>query len=81
MSRFSRAKKIHTATIEGRRAVLETIRSGSRITKLIIHDAMEMKPQLEEILFRAKKDSITVERVTKKQLEFHKESNNYTTFS
>ena len=45
--------------------MLETIRSGSRITKLIIYDAMEMKPQLEEILFRAKKDSITVERVTK----------------
>lgn len=69
MSRFSRAKRIHTATIEGRRAVLETIRSGSRITKLIIYDGMEMKPQLEEILFLAKKGSITVERVTKKQLE------------
>ncbi|MBU88346.1 MAG: 23S rRNA (guanosine(2251)-2'-O)-methyltransferase RlmB, partial [Chloroflexi bacterium] len=36
---------------------------------MIIYDAMEMKPQLEEILFLAKKDSITVERVTKKQLE------------
>ena len=34
MSRFSRAKKVHGQTVEGRRAVLESLRAGRDIERL-----------------------------------------------
>ena len=38
MSRYSRAKKIYTSTVEGRRAVLESIRSDREIKEIIIDE-------------------------------------------
>ena len=37
MSRFTRAKKIHFQTVEGRRSVLESMRSDRKIEKLLIY--------------------------------------------
>jgi 23S rRNA (guanosine2251-2'-O)-methyltransferase len=69
MSRFSRAKKVHGQTVEGRRAVLESLRAGRDIERLIMVEAVELGPQLQEIVMLASEKGIDVEAVSRKDLE------------
>ncbi|MDP6666631.1 MAG: 23S rRNA (guanosine(2251)-2'-O)-methyltransferase RlmB [Dehalococcoidia bacterium] len=69
MSRFSRAKKVHGQTVEGRRAVLESLRAGREIERLIMVDDLELGTQLREIVFLADEAGIQVEAVSRRDLE------------
>jgi len=69
LSRFSRAKKVHGQTVEGRRAVLESLRAGNNIERLLMVDDVELGPQLKEIIVLADEAGITVEAVTRRDLE------------
>jgi 23S rRNA (guanosine2251-2'-O)-methyltransferase len=69
MSRFSRAKKVHGHTIEGRRAVLEALRAGSDIRQLIMVEGIELGAQLQEIVMLAAEADIEVLAVSRKELE------------
>jgi len=60
MSRFSRAKKIHFQTVEGRRTVLESMRSGRKIEKLLIFKNIEKGKQLDEIINSATQKNIEI---------------------
>jgi 23S rRNA (guanosine2251-2'-O)-methyltransferase len=69
MSRFSRAKNIHGQTVEGRRAVLESLRAGRDIERLIMVADVELGPQLQEIVMLASEAGIEVEAVSRKELD------------
>lgn len=69
MSRFSRAKKVHGQTVEGRRAVLEALRAGSDIRQIIMVEDVEMGPQFQEIVMLASDADIEVLAVSRKELE------------
>ena len=69
MSRFSRAKKVHGQTVEGRRAVLESLRAGRDIERLVMVEEMELGPQLKEIIMLATEAGIEVQAVSRKELE------------
>ena len=69
MSRFSRAKKVHGQTVEGRHAVLESLRSGRDIERLIMVEDVDLGPQLQEIVMLASEKGIDVEAVSRKDLE------------
>jgi len=69
MSRFSRAKNVHGQTVEGRRAVLESLRAGRDIKRLIMVEGVDMGPQLQEIVVLASEAGIEVEAVSRKELE------------
>jgi 23S rRNA (guanosine2251-2'-O)-methyltransferase len=69
MSRFSRAKKVHGQTVEGRRAVLESLRAGREIERLVMVDDGELGPQLTEIVMLASEAGIEVEAVSRKELD------------
>lgn len=69
MSRFSRAKKVHGQTVEGRRAVLESLRAGRDIEKLVMVDDAELGPQLTEIVMLASEAGIEVEAVSRRELD------------
>jgi 23S rRNA (guanosine2251-2'-O)-methyltransferase len=69
MSRFSRAKKVHGQTVEGRRAVLESLRAGRDIERLIMVEDVDLGPQLQEIVMLASEKGIEVEAVSRKELE------------
>ena len=69
MSRFSRAKKVHGQTVEGRRAVLESLRAGRDIVRLIMVEDVDLGPQLQEIVLLASEKGIEVEAVSRKELE------------
>jgi 23S rRNA (guanosine2251-2'-O)-methyltransferase len=69
MSRFSRAKKVHGQTVEGRRAVLESLRAGRDIVRLIMVEDVDLGPQLQEIVMLASEKGIEVEAVSRKELE------------
>jgi 23S rRNA (guanosine2251-2'-O)-methyltransferase len=69
MSRFSRAKKVHGQTVEGRRAVLESLRAGRDIEKLVMVEDVELGPQLQEIVMLASEAGIDVEAVSRKELD------------
>lgn len=69
MSRFSRAKKVHGQTVEGRRAVLESLRAGRDIERLVMLDDLELGPQLQEIVVMAGEAGIPVDAVSRKELE------------
>tara|TARA_B100001750_G_scaffold130264_1_gene103591 strand:- start:396 stop:1163 length:768 start_codon:yes stop_codon:yes gene_type:complete len=69
MSRYSKAKKLHIATVEGRRAVLETIRSDREIKKLLIDESIELGSQLIEIKKLAENRNIQIELLSKRNLE------------
>lgn len=69
MSRFSRAKTVHGQTVEGRRAVLESLRAGRDIERLIMLDDLELGPQLREIIFLAEDAGIRVDAVSRRDLE------------
>ena len=69
MSRYSRAKKIYTSTVEGRRAVLETIRSDREIKEILIDESIELGPYIKEINILADQKKIYVKFISKKNLE------------
>jgi 23S rRNA (guanosine2251-2'-O)-methyltransferase len=69
MSRFSRAKNIHGQTVEGRRAVLESLRAGRDIERLVMVADVELGPQLQEIVMLASESGIEVEAVSRKELD------------
>ena len=69
MSRFSRARKVHGQTVEGRRAVLESLRARRDIERLIMLENSELGPQLREIVFLATEADIHIEAVSKRELE------------
>ena len=69
MSRFSRARKVHGQTVEGRRAVLESLRASRDIERLIMLEDSELGPQLREIVFLATEAGIRIEAVSKRELE------------
>jgi|TARA_B110000438_G_scaffold102801_1_gene101715 23S rRNA (guanosine2251-2'-O)-methyltransferase len=69
MSRFSRAKKVHGQTVEGRRAVLESLRAGRDIERLVMIEETELGPQLQEIVMLATEAGIEVQAVSRKELE------------
>lgn len=69
MSRFSRAKKVHGQTVEGRRAVLESLRAGRDIERLVMIDDIELGAQLSEIIVLAEAAGIPVEAVSRRDLE------------
>ena len=64
MSRFSRAKKVHGQTVEGRRAVLESLRVKRDIERLIMLEDAELGPQLREIVFLATEAGIRIDAVS-----------------
>ncbi len=69
MSRYSRARKIHGQTVEGRRAVLESLRAGRDINKIVMVEGIELGPQLQEIVVLASESDIEVQAVSRKELE------------
>ena len=69
MSRFSRARKVHGQTVEGRRAVLESLRARRDIERLIMLEDSELGPQLREIVFLATESGIHIEAVSRRELE------------
>ncbi len=69
MSRYSRARKVHSHTVEGRRAVLEALRSRANIERLIIAEGVEAGPQMREIEVLALERQLPVERLTRRELD------------
>ncbi|MBT4125803.1 MAG: 23S rRNA (guanosine(2251)-2'-O)-methyltransferase RlmB [Chloroflexi bacterium] len=69
MSRFSRAKKVHGQTVEGRRAVLESLRAERDIEKLVMVQDADLGAQLQEIVMLASEAGIPVEAVSRKELD------------
>jgi 23S rRNA (guanosine2251-2'-O)-methyltransferase len=69
MSRFSRAKKVHGQTVEGRRAVLESLRAGREIERLVMVEDAELGAQLQEIVMLASEKGIDVQAVSRKELD------------
>ena len=69
MSRYSRARKVHNQTVEGRRAVLESLRAGRDIKKVIMVEGIELGPQLNEIVVLASEAGVDVQAVSRKELD------------
>ena len=68
MSRYGRARVRGGNNAEGRRAVLELLRSGHPIAHLYIAQGVEPGPQIEEILRLAGNHGITVSQLTPKAM-------------
>ncbi|MBA31549.1 MAG: 23S rRNA (guanosine(2251)-2'-O)-methyltransferase RlmB [Chloroflexi bacterium] len=60
MSRFSRAKKNHLQTVEGRRSVLESIRADRKIQKILLYKNIEKGKYLKEIIHTAETKNIEI---------------------
>jgi 23S rRNA (guanosine2251-2'-O)-methyltransferase len=56
-------------TIEGRRAVLEALRAGTDLQRILLADGIERGPQVDEILERAKSAGLAVDTVTRGELD------------
>lgn len=69
MSRFARAKNVHGQTVEGRRAVLESLRAGRNIQRLIMVEGLDLGTQLREIIFLADKAGIQVDAVSRRDID------------
>ena len=69
MSRYSRARKIHDNTVEGRRAVLEALRAERHIQRLLIADGIEVGPQMREIISLAESTGIQIEHLQRRDLD------------
>lgn len=69
MSRFARAKKVHGQTVEGRRAVLESLRAGRNIQRLIMVEDLDLGTQLREIIFLADSAGIQVDAVSRRDID------------
>jgi 23S rRNA (guanosine2251-2'-O)-methyltransferase len=64
-----RARSKLGPTIEGRRAVLEALRAGTEIRRIMIADGIERGPQVEEIVERARGAGVAVESVDRRELD------------
>ena len=60
---------MHAETIEGRRAVLEALRAGLEIRRLLIADNVEEGPQLREIRELARTSAIEMEVLTRNDID------------
>ena len=69
MSRYSRARKVHSSTVEGRRAVLEALRSGRSVDRLLIADGLEMGAQMREIFSLVESLGVEAEFMSRQQLD------------
>ena len=68
MSRYSRARKVHANTVEGRRAVLEALRADRNILRILVADGIEIGSQMREILDLSESARIEVEHVNRREL-------------
>ena len=69
MSRYSRARKRAGSTVEGRRAVLEALRSGREIERILMAEGSDFGPQLQDIVVLAEQAGIPVEAIERRELE------------
>ncbi len=69
MSRYARARKVHANTVEGRRAVLEALRSERNIERLLIADGIDVGTQIQEIFSLAETAGIEVERLHRREID------------
>lgn len=70
MSRYSRARKRATGqTVEGRRSVLEALRSGREIERILMVEGIDFGPQLQEIVVLAEQAGIPVDALERRELE------------
>ena len=67
MSRYGRLRK--RPTVEGRRAVIEALRAGREIEQILMQDDADLGPQLREIVFLANGAGITVNGVSRHDLD------------
>lgn len=64
-----RARSKLGPTIEGRRAVLEALRAGTELQKVLLAEGIERGPQVEEIVERAKAAGLPVDTVDRGELD------------
>ena len=69
MSRYGRARKVHTNTVEGRRAVLEALRAERHVQRLLIADGIETGQQMREIVSLAETAGIEIEHLPRREIE------------
>jgi 23S rRNA (guanosine2251-2'-O)-methyltransferase len=69
VSKFSRARKTHAQTVEGRRPVLEALRAGREIDRILMAEGIELGPQLSEVVVLADQAGIPVDAVSKSELD------------
>jgi 23S rRNA (guanosine2251-2'-O)-methyltransferase len=67
MSRFSRARK--SPTVEGRRAVLESLRAGREVHSILLAEGIEPGPQIGEITSRARAAGVPVETAPRAEVD------------
>ena len=77
MSKFSRARKLHAQTVEGRRAVLEALRGGRPIDRILMAEGIELGPQLMDVVTLAGEADIDVEAVSKGELDRQSHTNKH----
>ncbi len=69
MSKYSRLMKKGSRNIEGRRAVLESIKAGHKLEHILISNSVQQGSQITDILDLASKSSIPVEWIAHKEIE------------
>ncbi len=69
MSRYSRARKIHANTVEGRRAVLEALRAKRPIQLLLIAEGIETGTQMREIISLAETAEVQIAHLHRRELD------------
>ena len=69
MSRYSRARKIHANTVEGRRAVLEALRAKRKIERILLAKGIEVGNQIQEIISLAETEGIEIEQIERRELD------------
>lgn len=69
MSRFKRTRKSYPNTAEGRRAVLEVLRSGRKVERIFMADQIDLGPQLKEIVLKAETMNCYVEAIPRRELD------------
>ncbi len=65
----ARARKIHSQTVEGRRAVLEALRAGREISRILMAEGIEFWSQVSEVVMLANDQEIPVDAVSRNELE------------
>ena len=56
-------------TVEGRRPVLEALRAGTPLRRILLADSVERGPQIEEIVALARAAGVPVEEVSRRELD------------
>ena len=55
--------------MEGRRAVLEALRAGRKVERILMYSDAQLGPQLREIVFLADQAGVTVDAVSRRDLD------------